>query len=151
MSLYPSTVPILLVLLQLLPDSLHVLAVLADGDQGKVELVHRFRNRLQAGDRPLILPVEEDVAGKDGGRHKTKDHQNRPSQPGGMRFLQQVLNSFRQTNLCWENYASPTMNRRIFCIAFEKSQYRLRIQFSFFARHLDQSKGLKRYLSVMHT
>ena len=44
-----------------------VLSVLADGHRGKVELVHRFGNRLQAGDRPLLLPVVEDVAGKDGG------------------------------------------------------------------------------------
>ena len=60
-----------------------VLAVLADGHRGKVELVHRFGNRLQAGDCPLLLPVEEDVACKDGCAGQSKNDQDQPDDPGG--------------------------------------------------------------------
>ena len=91
---YPD--PFLFSSLQRLPNSLHVLSVLADGHRRKVELVHRFGNRLQACDGPLSLPVDEDVAGKDGGACQGKDHQEQPDEPGGKGSLEQILNSFKK-------------------------------------------------------
>ena len=82
-------------MLQPLPNSFQVLSVLADGHRRKVELVHRFGNRLQACDGPLSLPVDEDVVGKDGGACQGEDHQEQPDKLSGTGSFQQILNPFK--------------------------------------------------------
>ena len=95
------------------PDRLHVLPVLADRYRGKVQLSRRLWNRLQARDRPLALPVGEDVLGKDCRRHQSQDHQDWPYHPCEMGILQQVLDSwgiyskaleFYNTHHEWRNF-----------------------------------------------
>ena len=112
-SLFSFCFPCLLLSLQSLPNRLHVLPVLADGHRRKVELVHWFGNRLQACDGSLFLPVKEDVACKDGRRHKSKDDQDQPDHTGDMRSFGQVLNSLKEKvffrKLCvtyheWRNF-----------------------------------------------
>ena len=73
-----------------------VLPVLADGHRGKVKLIHRFGNCLQACDGALAVPVGEDVGGKDDSACQGKDHQEQPDEPGGKGSLEQILNSFNR-------------------------------------------------------
>ena len=63
---------------QHLPHSLQVMPTLANGHRGKVKLVDRLGDGLQAGDGALALPVGEHVPGKDGGAGQGKEHQDKP-------------------------------------------------------------------------
>ena len=63
---------------QHLPHGLQVLPTLADSHRGKVKLVDRLGDGLQAGDGALVLPVSEHVPGEDGGASDGEDHQDQP-------------------------------------------------------------------------
>ena len=63
---------------QYLPYGLQVLPTLADRHRGKVKLVDRLGDGLQAGDGALVLPVGEHVPGKDSGAGQGKEYQDKP-------------------------------------------------------------------------
>ena len=112
-SLNPFCFPLFFILLQGLSDCLQVLPVLADRHRWEVHLSNWLRNCFQTCDRPLALPVGEDVLGKDCRRHQSQDHQDWPYHPCEVGILQQVLDSwgiyskaleFYNTHHEWRNF-----------------------------------------------